>query len=516
MNSFVTIIKSDYLQRTRSNAFLITLCASLAIAYTFVPEPNANYSTIRIGDYIGFYNSAWFGYVTAIMTSVFLSLIGFYLINSGIKMDVNTKVGQIIAATKIKNFTYLLAKALSNFLVLLTIVLIILTMSIVLFFLYNEGYPFELYQFFKPYAIITIPALFSVSILAIIFEVFLGKYSIIQNVGFFFIFSFLMVFTPKSESQFSLDIFGNKIVIHQLEVRVKNITGADKDSDLAIGYILGNVTKANKFEFKGIEFPNLFIISRIAWIAFGILLLFIISPFFHRFNVKERVSIKKTRLDVIEHSNIREIDLLKLPLLKIDYGIFTLVKTELILLFRKGKKWLWLLNILGMVLLAVLPLKIAHQMVLPILWFLQVNRISDLTTKEVFNNTHYFTFSSYKPLKRILTSQMLAGFILTLCLVIPLIIRLAIEMNFTAIYTVFFGALFIVVLAATFGIITKGNKFFEVLFFMITYANINGISFVDYFGGINSGVIYLVKIILITITLIILAFLIRKVEIKQL
>ncbi|WP_243456863.1 hypothetical protein [Polaribacter batillariae] len=77
MKPFLNIIKLDYLQRTRNYNFLITLCASLAIAYTFVPEPNANYSTIRISDYVGYYNSAWFGYVTAIMSSIFLSLIGF-------------------------------------------------------------------------------------------------------------------------------------------------------------------------------------------------------------------------------------------------------------------------------------------------------------------------------------------------------------------------------------------------------------------------------------------------------
>ena len=60
MKPFFTIVKSDYVQRTRSYAFLITLCASLAVAYTFVPEPNANYSTISIADYVGYYNSAWF------------------------------------------------------------------------------------------------------------------------------------------------------------------------------------------------------------------------------------------------------------------------------------------------------------------------------------------------------------------------------------------------------------------------------------------------------------------------
>lgn len=125
MKSFFNIIKYDYAQRTRSYAFLITLCVSLAVAYSFVPEPNAGYSTIRIGDYLGYYNSAWFGYVTALMTSIFLFFTGFYLVNSGIKADVDTKVGQIVAATPICNLTYLFAKMLSNLMVLLTIMFIV-------------------------------------------------------------------------------------------------------------------------------------------------------------------------------------------------------------------------------------------------------------------------------------------------------------------------------------------------------------------------------------------------------
>ena len=57
MKSFLNIIKLDYLQRTRSYAFLITLCVSLAFAYSFVPDPESTYTTVRVGDYIGNYNA---------------------------------------------------------------------------------------------------------------------------------------------------------------------------------------------------------------------------------------------------------------------------------------------------------------------------------------------------------------------------------------------------------------------------------------------------------------------------
>lgn len=514
MKSFLTIITSDYLQRTRSYAFLVTLCATLAIAYTFVPEPNATYSTIRIGGYVGIYNSAWIGYVTAIMTSIFLSLIGFYLVNSGIKTDIDTKVGQIVATTRINNFTYLFSKVLSNFLVLLTIVFTVFVMSIILFFLYNDGGAIEITQFLKPYVLITIPAMFLIAVLAVVFEVFFGKYSVVQNLGFFFLFMALALVTPKTEAEFSLDVFGSKIVTSQFEGIVRGITKSDEIKDLSIGYIIGNIDNSKKFEFEGMGFPTSFVISRVAIVLIGILIIGLIAPLFHRFNVKERI---RTNLVVANEKKtiFKEINLSKLSIPKINYSIFPLVKTEFLMLFRKGSKWLWLLNAVGVALLATLPLKIAHQMVLPVLWFIQVSRLSDLTTKETIHNVQSFAFSSYKPVGRLLASQLLSGILLTLILSVPLVIRLMLATNFLAVISVILGAVFIVLLAATLGSLSKGKKLFEVLFFMITYANINGIPFADYFGGFEHQNYYLLTLTSLVILLGTAIIFTRKYQLKN-
>lgn len=510
MNSFLTTIKFDYLQRTRSYAFLITVCISLAVAYTFVPEPNATYSTIRIGNYQGVYNAAWFGYVTAIMATVFLSLIGFYLVNNSIKNDIDTKVGQIIATTKFTNLKYLLSKVLSNFLVLLTITGIVFIMSIILFFLYNDGSAFELLSFVKPYTLITLPALFIIAVLAIVFEVILGKYSIIQNVLFFFLVTTLMAFFISNQISYNYDIFGGRIVTAQMEAQVNQIMQSDKSASLSIGFILSS--SSERFSFQGIDFPISFMVSRLVWMALGVVLIIFISPFFHRFNVKERLSVKKTQAITEEHKTIQEIILSNLPKPQINYGIFPLIKTELLLLFRKGQKWLWLMNALGMVFLTLLPIHMAYQFALPILWFFQVSRLATLTSKEVTHHVHYFAFSSYKPLSRLLTSQILAGIALMIILAAPLIIRFGITANFIASLSIVFGAIFIVLLASALGILTKGKKLFEVLFFMLTYANINSISFFDYFGATGQNLSYVLVMIL---SLASISIFVRKYEISN-
>ncbi len=496
MKNFVLIIASDYRQRTRSYAFLITLCISLAAGYSFIPSLDANYSTIRIGEYIGNYNSSWIGYVSAMMTSMFLSLIGFYLINSTIKNDITSKIGQIISATKISNFEYLLSKMLSNFLVLLTIALLVFAMSILLFFFYNEGYSFIVLQFIKPFCIITIPSLFFISGLAVLFEVIFVKYSILQNILFFFLFIVIHATNSGSTDYQYLDMSGTQIVTHKMEETVKNITPNSNDIDLSIGYILGNTSTPQQFDFKGIEFPKKYIFSRLCWMLLGLGLILISSIIFHRFRNKEQLSIHKKKV-TLKTTTKNDIHISSLSKISPSYKIKPLLLTEFKLLIRRGNKWLWLLNCIGIIGLFFAPITIAHQMVLPVLWFLQVDRWSSLVTKEQLFNTYFFSETSYKPLQRHFVSQVLSGILLAILISLPLVIRYIFILDYIVILSIILGGILIVSFAVLLGLLSKGKKLFEILFFLLTYMNINKIPFTDYYGSLYHSLIYVFSLTLI-------------------
>ena len=455
------------------------------------------------------------GCITAIMTSVFLSLIGFYLINSGVKKDIESKVGQIIGTTPISNFKYLFAKGLSNFIVLLTIVVTVLLMSIILFAVYNDGYTFEALQFIKPYVLITIPALFFIAMLAVVFEVLFGKYSVIQNISFFFLFCVLNLYTPKTETDYIYDAFGSKIVMFEIEKTVNKITNSKSNNNFSMGYVINSGTKTKKFSFNGINFPTSFILSRLVWILLSVLIIGLISFNFHRFDRKIYIKVKQLTSTLKKQSEVKELLLSHLEKPQINYSILPLLKAEFLMLIRKGPKWLWLVNGIGMVLLAVLPLKNSHQLVLPILWFLQVNRLSDLASKALTNNVHFFTFTSFKSISRLFLSQFITSITLLLLLASPLIIRLSIFLNFTGALSIVFGGIFIVTLAALFGLLTKRKKLFEVLFFMLTYANINNIVFLDYFGALKHHTLYEIQQVCSTIILLSLCFLIRTYQFRK-
>lgn len=519
MSLLKNIIKADYLQRTRSYVFLITLLASICMAYTFVPPAEAHYSTVRIGDYIGENNSAWIGHVTAIMASIFLWLIGFYLVSTGIKRDRESGVGQIIATTSISNFSYLLAKAFSNFLVLLTIAFIVMIMALCLVIFRGSHYPFDLKQFLFPYLFSTIPGIFCVSVLAVITEVIFGTYSNLQNIAFFFL--FLVIVGVQSNSNNPVISRFDLLGINQLTdgmVHVVNTGFSHSIEKISAGFIFGDQVKNKYFLFEGSAWTSSYMISRIIWIGIFLFLLYLFSFLFHRFDVKERLAVKKQKKksEVTENMpTLLQIHLDSIPVAKPNYAIWPFVKTELMILVRTGPGWFWLINIGGVISLCIIPLNNAHTIALPVLWFLQVNRWADISTKEKFHNTHYISYSAFKPLQRLLTSQIIAGSILAVTLALPLIVRYILTNNYSSAVSIVLGALFVVALSVSTGILFGGKRLFEIVFFVLTYMNVNLAPPLDYFGGLHQSISYIMMMSVIICALLICAFMVRGYEIKN-
>lgn len=519
MNYGLSIIKADYLQRTRGYSFLVTLAISLYLAYAFVPSPDANYYTVRVDNYVGVYNSAWIGVVTAMMTSIFLFLFGFFLVNGSIKRDIETEVGMIIATTPISNLNYLLFKVLSNFLVLLTITGIVFIMAVVLFFSYGTGYSFEVSQFILPYALITLPTIFFVSALSIVAEVTFGRRSVLQYIAFFILFNVLVAnsLVKGGASKASLfDPFGSRLVSYEMTEFVK-ANYDDSVKGTSIGFIFGATKKINSFVFEGVYWPASFIVSRLGLAVMGVLLVLVSSRFFHRFDLREVPQRKKnTTPDKATLGLLTgRLNLKDLPSLTPSFGILLFIKTELLMLFRKGPRWFWLVNLGMMVAILFAPLQFAHSTLLPILWFLQVGRLSELVTKEKTYRLHHFTFASYQPLRRLLLSQVIAGILLTVTLALPLWMRYFFLGEIVAGIWVVSGAIFIVLVAVCLGLMSGGKKLFEVLFFLITYSNLNRIPLLDYFGATNPGLQSLGILSLFILILAIISVMIRRYEVSH-
>ncbi|CAN5424172.1 ABC transporter permease [soil metagenome] len=524
MRYIYSIVKADYLQRTRSYGFLITLAITIYAAYSFVPPPSASYTTLSIAGYKGVLNAAWVGHVSAMMTTIMLSLYGYFLINTGIKKDIDTEVGLIIATTPITNFGYLLSKFFSNFLVLLTIAGITFAVSILMFFVRNSGYPFILADFVVPYLLFALPALFVVSALAIVGEVFLGGKSIFQYLAFFMLFSIMLANIDKPSNKnkvVAIDLFGASTVTSSIKDKV-NTQFHDDIKGISLGFIFSKQKPYKTFVWEGVSWTPLFMLSRLIWIAFGIALVYGSSFFFHRFDFKQPAG-KKKKITAFESTEkpvfaATGISMASLPPVVNDYGIWPFIKTELLLLIRQGSKWFWLLTGGIWIGTCIAPLDIVHAYVLPVLWFLQVTRWSELATKEKTNRLHYFTWSSYKPLLRMLPAQVLAGVLIAVALALPVMLRYLFAGNIIPVINILNGSVFIVLLAVCLGIVSGGKKLFEILFFLLTYVVVEKIPVADYLGAVRhdqSGS-YITVMLMITAILGTISFVVRNYQARHL
>ena len=524
MNYLYPIIKADYLQRSRSYAFLITLAVTIYAAWSFVPPPEANYTTLTMFGYKGVYNSAWVGHVTALMSTLVLSLCGFFLVIGGIKKDVDTEVGLIIATTPISNFGYLLSKLFSNFLILLTISGLAFLVGILMFFVRSSGYPFHIGDFLLPYLFMVLPAMFLVSGLAILAEVFLGRKSILQYLLFFFLFGALMSnvnSNTKNPMVPVTDALGIRTVFNSVKNKV-NIEFNENIDKVSLGYVIHKNRTFKTFVWEGVSWSGLFLLSRALWIGLIVGLVYFSSFFFHRFDFKQAVKKekKKTQEDFLEEAATPYPGFNKslLPAITAAYGILPFIRTELLLMVRKDSKWLWIVSIGIWVATLFVPLSFAYSFLLPVLLFLQVSRISELATKEKTNRVHYFTYASYKPLQRMLPAQIIAAFCLLVVLAFPVIARLLMTANLMAVLQVMNGSMLIVLLSVCLGILTGSKKLFEILFFALTYIVFQGIPEAHYLGAIafeNYGGMMFI-IFMINILLLIGSFTVRNYQTRNL
>lgn len=525
MKYIYSIVKADYLQRTRSYGFLITLAVTIYVAYLFVPPVTASYTTLNVPGYRAAFNSAWVGYVSSMMSTVMLSFYGFLLVNSGIKKDIDTEVGLIIATTSVSNFRYLFSKFLSNLLVLLSITSITFLVSIIMFFVRSSGFPFIFSKFFVPYVFYALPALFLVASLAVVAEVFLPKRSILQFIIYFFLCGFIMASTqdrtPDAITTF-FDPFGLSGLTNSVKDQI-NSEFNENVKQVSFGFIFSKPKPYQTFVWDGMSWDGMFLFSRVIWMAFAICLIYFSSFFFHRFDISPHAG-KKEKL--LANEPIKEkpdfissgISRTLMPPIEVDYSILPFLKTEIFLLIRKGNKFFWALIVALWLSMFFAPLSISHVYLLPILWFLQVTRWSDIATKEKASRVHYFSYASYRPLVRMLPAQMFAGILFAVILAIPVMLRYLLVQDVLSILYIINGAILIILSAVCLGILSGGNKLYEILFFLLTYCSINQIPFLDYLGSQqHSNPVYLLLILgLLNIAFFVISFIARTYQARHL
>jgi len=285
LKRIAAIVRADFLIRFRRVSTVVVFLALGFLAYLWIPDPSTGRALVQIGGRRALLNSATIGMGTASVGSIFIGLVGFYVISNAIRRDVVTRCGSVIASTRMKSFEYIVGKALGNLVFLATFMAGFMLTSMAMVVVRGEA-PLEPLVFIGQYLLLVPPAIVTVAAIAVVFESIPWLSGRLGDVLYFFVWMGGLIpaaaLSEKSDSTAPnvasyLDASGLGYMIMQLKATLHTTA-------VAIGSSPVQNPSAPPVIFNGLGLPAEWILPRISSTIAPSVLLLVALAFFHRFD----------------------------------------------------------------------------------------------------------------------------------------------------------------------------------------------------------------------------------------
>ncbi len=495
------LLRADYLERVRRSSFLIILGLTVVAGYFYLPANSASTKTLAFtisfsgsgGPYRGVYNSAWVGTQVVLFASLWLSIIGFYLVKNALDRDVSTGVGQIIATTSLSKVQYTLGKALSNFAVLGTMTLILAIAAAATQLLRAEDTHIDLWALLSPFVLIMLPTMAVVAALAILFETVGWLRGTLGNVVYFFLISTVIPLSFAVNTGPVGDLLGSSNAIQQMQIAAQaSVPGYNGGFEYGTRF---GTTFSHTFHWTGIQWTSEVMLGRLFWVGVALCIALLAALFFTRFDTakesQQRASKKAAKAvaalpDPVfnqETPVLVQHHLTPLPAQRGSMRLGAVLIGELRLML-KGVAWWWFIVVVALIALCfLLPFNVAHGDIFPLAWLWPLPLWSALGNREARHHTTQLIFSTAHPLLRQLSMQWLAGVLIALVTASGMIARFAVMSDWHDLIALGIGAVFIPALALATGVWTGNSRLFEVAYVIMWYVGgINHLAALDFMG----------------------------------
>jgi hypothetical protein len=503
------IARADFLERARRYSFFLTLLFAVILGYSAATGK----IYIRLGDYRGVYTSAWIGMMVAMVTTCFVSLVGFYIVKNAIDRDRQTGVGQILATTPLSKSSYLLGKFLSNFAVLASMVFILALSAIVMWFFAAEDPRFDLWALVSPFLLIALPAIALTAALALLFESLPVLRGGVGNVIWVFAWS-LGIGLPELTGLPWLDASGLMMVSEQMMAAARaTIPGYTGGFSLTLNF--EPVTVAQTLRYQGIQWSKEQLFLRLLWFCMAFVLALLAALFFDRFDPtrslvpplrrsKPGVQLREAGDVLSPASSVSiarppaSVHLTSLASTAHAGTLGSLFAAELRLAL-KGLRWWWYVVAAGLLAAQFFaPLELSRGLLLGVAWIWPILIWSAMGARESRFGTNELLFSSARILRRQLPACWFAGVAVALLTGMGAAIRLFLAGQTASLVAWLAGALFLPSFALALGIWSRSGKPYEGLLTALWYIGpMNRTPGLDFTGAangpltLNYSVIYL-------------------------
>lgn len=523
----LAIARADFLERVRRYSFLLTLLFAVFLGYAAA----TGRITVHLGDYRGVYTSAWIGALITVVTTCFVSLVGFYIVKNAVDRDRQTGVGQILAATPLSKTSYALGKFLSNFAVLSSMVLVLAVAAVAMQFFAAEDSHLDTAALLVPFLVIALPAMAVTAALALLFETLPLLRGGLGNIAWFFCWAILGIGLPEISGNHRLDPMGLMTVADSMIAGARaNIPGYKNSFSLTIADAPAKVV--DTFRWQGVPWTAEMILLRLGWTLAAVAIVLLAALFFDRFNPVSwffpsvRAAKKSSSKLIAEPSTSVSIASAKpvavhlTPLAASPHvGAFGRIFLAELRLALKGLRWWWYAVAVGLLIAQFAsPLAVSRGPLLGAAWIWPILVWSAMGSRESRFGTRSLLFSCAKILPRQILACFLAGLTVALLTGAGAGVRLLLARSFAGLFAWLAGALFLPALALTLGTVSGSGKPYEGLLTAIWYVGpMNHTPGLDFTGAASGPhtISYALIYIALAAGLFVAAFLIRSSQLRS-
>jgi hypothetical protein len=529
------LARADFLERVRRYSFFLTMLFALGLGY----GAGTGWISVSMAGFRGVYTSAWIGSLMALVTTCFVTLVGFYIIKGSVDRDRHTGVGQILAATPLSKTSYALGKFLSNFGVLASMVLLLALCALVMQLFAAEDSQIDSIALLAPFLLIALPAMALTAALVLLFEMLPVLRGGAGNVLWFFVWTFGGLALPELSGNPRLDPFGFAVVSQSMMAAARQVIPGYKN-EFALDISTAHVHLAEGLRWHGVVWTAQIVELRIAWFAVAIVLALLAALFFDRFDAVGPLgfSLRKFRGAPAREKLQAGVAPEALPAVAVGASAFAasgaprphishlsalpsaahrgtfgrLVLAELRLALQ-GLHWWWY-AIAGGLLIAQFfaPLEIARGPLLGVAWLWPVLVWSAMGSRESRFATRGLLFSSSGILARQLPACFFAGVAVAFLAGAGVAVRLLLAGQTLGLGAWLAGAFFLPALALALGVVSGTGKAFEALLTVLWYIGpMNHTPGIDFTGSASGPATlrYAVVYVALSAALLAMAFLYR-------
>jgi hypothetical protein len=505
------LAKADFLERVRRYSFFLTMLFALGLGYGAA----TGRISINMGGYRGVYTSAWIGSLVTLITTCFVTLVGFYIIKSAVDRDRQTGVGQILAATPLSKASYALGKFLSNFAVLAAMVLVLAVCALGMQIVSGEDRHVDAVALLAPFVLVALPAMALTAAMAVLFEMLPILRGGAGNVIWFFVWSFGGLALPEVSGKAWLDPMGFGVVSQSMMAAARQVIPGYKNG-FALDISPERAQLLEGLRWHGVHWTAQSIGLRLAWICAAIAIALLAAVFFDRFDAARAQSLARHRAraatqispaasgEFARTGTYRAVALatastaefvpggerhLRLSALASTPhgGAFGRVLTAELRLALQGLRWWWYAVAAGLLVAEFfVPLEAARGPLLGVAWLWPVLVWSAMGSRESRFATRGLLFSCPGILRRQLPACYAAGCAVALLAGAGIAVRLVAAGRSAGLAAWLAGAFLLPALALALGVISGSGKAFEALLAALWYVGpMNHTRGLDFTGAAN-------------------------------